>query len=186
MIRHRPTRTICDRPARDPRARRGASGRRRAARRRRRAVWAQTYSLVSLPALLSAYCASKFALEGFSEALSYELAPLGIRVKVVEPGGVTSTRFVARSASEASQRAPIDDYAPFVAGAARVFDELKQARSSATSEDVARVVLDAATDGTDRLRYLATKDIAPLVRARRQTSEEAYMDMMRSRFAPRL
>lgn len=136
--------------------------------------------------MISAYCASKFALEGFSEALSYELLPLGIRVKIVEPGGVTSTRFGERSAKEASQGTPIADYAPFVEGAGRVFAELRQARGMATSEEVARVIFEAATDGTDRLRYLATKDIVPLVEARRQTSEAAYIEMMRSRFSPKL
>ncbi|TKD11835.1 SDR family oxidoreductase [Polyangium fumosum] len=136
--------------------------------------------------MLSAYCASKFALEGFSEALSYELLPLGIRVKIVEPGGVTSTRFGERSGKEASHREPIADYAPFVEGAAQVFADLRAARGLATSEEVARVVFEAATDGTDRLRYLATKDIAPLVEARRQTSEEAYIEMMRSRFSPKM
>ncbi|MDI1479390.1 SDR family oxidoreductase [Polyangium sp. y55x31] len=136
--------------------------------------------------MISAYCASKFALEGFSEALSYELLPLGIRVKIVEPGGVTSTRFGERSAKEAGERTPIADYAPFVEGAGRVFALLRQARGMATSEEVARVIFEAATDGTDRLRYLATKDITPLVEARRQTSEEAYIEMMRSRFSPKL
>lgn len=48
--------------------------------------------VVGLP-MISLYCASKFALKGFSEALSYELAALGIRLKIVEPGGVTSTAF---------------------------------------------------------------------------------------------
>jgi short-subunit dehydrogenase len=50
----------------------------------------------SLP-LISLYCASKFALEGFSEALSYELAALNIVVKIVEPGGVSGTNFGRRS-----------------------------------------------------------------------------------------
>ncbi|NMO19747.1 SDR family oxidoreductase [Pyxidicoccus fallax] len=134
--------------------------------------------------LLSAYCASKFALEGFSEALSYELASQNIVVKIVEPGGVTSTDFVKRSGDEAARNASIADYAPFIAGANAVFDGLKSARL-ASSEDVARVLFRAATDGSDQLRYVATEDIAPLVRARRETSEKDYIAFMRSRFMPR-
>jgi hypothetical protein len=52
----------------------------------------------------------------------------------------------------------------------------------ATEQDVAEVIYAAATDGTPRLRYVATDDIKPLVKARRETSEEAYIDLMRSRF----
>jgi short-subunit dehydrogenase len=36
--------------------------------------------------LTSVYCASKFAVDGLSEALYFELAPFGIPVKMVEPG----------------------------------------------------------------------------------------------------
>ena len=43
------------------------------------------YGIFTLP-MLSLYCASKFALEGFSESLSYELASQKIVVKIVEPG----------------------------------------------------------------------------------------------------
>ena len=52
--------------------------------------------VLTLP-LMSLCCASKFALEGFSEFLSYELAARGVTVKLVEPGGVVSTNFGKRS-----------------------------------------------------------------------------------------
>jgi len=133
--------------------------------------------------MISLYTASKFALEGFSESLAYELASQGIAVKIVEPGGVVETGFGNRSATEASQAAAPADYDGFVAGAMKVFDGLRSARL-ATSDDVAQVIFEAASDGTDRLRYLATQDIAPLVKARRETSEDAYIAMMRSTFAP--
>ncbi len=53
------------------------------------------------------YNASKFAVEGFSEALAAELAPLGIHVTIVEPGPFR-TDFLGRSGVEAQQR--IADY----------------------------------------------------------------------------
>lgn len=132
--------------------------------------------------MISLYCASKFALEGFSEALSYELASQNIRVKIVEPGGVISTDFGKRSGTEAAQGQPIADYQAFFQQTLAVFDGLRAARL-ATEEDVARVIFQAATDDSDQLRYVATEDIQPLVTARRETSEQAYMAFMRERFS---
>lgn len=131
--------------------------------------------------MISAYSASKFALEGFSESLSYELLPLGIVVKIVEPGGVVSTNFGARSGAEAAGTDPHPDYAPFVAHTQEIFAGLRGARLG-TEEGVAEVMFTAATDGTEQLRYVATEDILPLVRARRETSEADYSSFMRSRF----
>jgi NAD(P)-dependent dehydrogenase (short-subunit alcohol dehydrogenase family) len=131
--------------------------------------------------MVSLYCATKFALEGFTEALSYELASQNIIVKMIEPGGVVSTKFGQRSGVEAAQNAALPDYDGFVAQANAFFADLRASRR-ATEEDVAKVIYDAATDGKDRLRYVATEDIQPLVKARRETSEEEYMAFMRSRF----
>jgi NAD(P)-dependent dehydrogenase (short-subunit alcohol dehydrogenase family) len=131
--------------------------------------------------MISLYCASKFALEGFSESLAYELAPLGITVKVVEPGGVISTNFGKRSGAEAGQAKAMPDYDAFATATGEIFDGLR-AQRLATEDEVAKVIFDATTDGSDQLRYVATKDIAPLVTARRETSEQEYIAMMRSKF----
>ena len=133
--------------------------------------------------MLSLYCASKFALEGFSESLSYELASQNIVVKIVEPGGVLSTNFGKRSGEEAAHNDALADYDKFVAGANALFANLRTQRK-ASEEDVAKVIFGAATDGTDQLRYLGTEDIAPLVMARRETSEQQYIEFMRWRYQP--
>lgn len=66
---------------------------------------------------LSYYCASKFAVEGYSEALALEVEPLGLRVTLVEPGGFR-TDFAGGSLARAQRQ--IDDYAA-TAGAYRGF-----------------------------------------------------------------
>ncbi|HEX8258422.1 MAG TPA: SDR family oxidoreductase [Allosphingosinicella sp.] len=136
--------------------------------------------------LISLYTSSKFALEGFSESLAYELADLGVRVKIVEPGGVTSTGFTARSGEEASLVGGLSDYRPFLDGAGAIFQGLVKARAGATSEEVAEVIHRAVTDGTDQLRYIATEDIKPMLAMRRETSEAEYIAYMRERFAPKI
>jgi NAD(P)-dependent dehydrogenase (short-subunit alcohol dehydrogenase family) len=131
--------------------------------------------------MLSLYCASKFALEGFSEALSYELLPLGIQVKLVEPGGVVSTNFGQRSAAEAGYVNAVADYTDFTAATAQVFAGLRQTRLG-TELDVAEVIYQASVDDSEQLRYVATEDIKPLLQARRETCESDYIQLMRSTF----
>ncbi|MBW4639211.1 MAG: SDR family oxidoreductase [Gloeocapsa sp. UFS-A4-WI-NPMV-4B04] len=137
--------------------------------------------IFTLP-MLSLYCASKFALEGFSEALFYELTSQNIVVKIIEPGGIVNTKFEQRIGSEAVENSTIPDYDRFAAHTNAVFESLRDVRQ-ATEEDVAKVIYQAATDGTDRLRYVATEDIKPMVKARRETSENEYIAFMRTRFA---
>ena len=134
--------------------------------------------------MISLYCASKFALEGFSESLSYELASQKIILKIIEPGGVVSTNFGKRSGEEAAHNSSLKDYDAFVADTLAIFAGLRAARL-ASEEDVAKVIFEAATDGTNRLRYLATTDIAPLAKSRRETSEQEYIAFMKARFSPK-
>lgn len=137
--------------------------------------------MFTLP-LISLYCASKFALEGFSESLSYELASQGIAVKLVIPhGGVSSTRFGERSGAEHGEQGRIPDYDAFVAQTNAAFDNMR-AGHMMTSDEVAQVIQQAVTDGTDRLRYLVGDDARGFVRARRELTEQGYIEFMRGHF----
>lgn len=112
----------------------------------------------------SLYNASKFAVEGFTESLQYELSPFGIRVKLIEPGPI-KTDFYDRSRSVAKKEGlTIYDHRvePFL----RFMD-----RGGAEAPDgtiVAQAIYDSVTDGSSRLRYkvntkglLAIKSILP-------------------------
>lgn len=75
------------------------------------------------------------------------------------------------------------DYEPFVARTRAIFAGRRASRL-ATEEDVARVIFTAATDGSDRLRYVGTEDIQPWVKARREASEHEYMAFVKSKLLP--
>jgi NAD(P)-dependent dehydrogenase (short-subunit alcohol dehydrogenase family) len=140
--------------------------------------------IFTLP-MISLYCASKFALEGFSEALSYELASQNIGVKLVIPhGGVTATGFSERQAGDAAYDPSLTDYAEFVTRTNAAFANMTAARSM-SPDDVAQLIHEAATDGTDRLRYLIGDDARAFVKARREMSDQDYIDFMRARFPSR-
>jgi len=138
--------------------------------------------MFTLP-MISLYCASKFALEGFTEALSYELASQRIAVKLVIPhGGVTSTAFNARSAASTSTDPALADYDAFIERTQAAFGRMKAA-STIAAGDVAAQILAALTDGTDQLRYLVGDDARGFVKARRELDEQGYMAYMREQFA---
>ncbi|WP_404863327.1 SDR family oxidoreductase [Georhizobium sp. MAB10] len=130
--------------------------------------------------MISLYAASKLAVEGFSEALMHEVAPFGIAVKLIEPGGVRETRFGQRAGAEASGALDIADYAPLQDRATAVFAAIADSRSHGTSDEVAEVIVAAATDGSTQLRYVATDGIKPWVEARRRNGEDAYIETMRA------
>ncbi len=103
---------------------------------------------VAFPAA-SAYCASKFAVEGFSESIRYELKQFNIRVKLIEPGPI-QTDFYGRSEDEATNEAAAD-YDTFVT---KVRENMQ--RSAETAPDgsvVAQTIYDAASDSSERFRY---------------------------------
>jgi NAD(P)-dependent dehydrogenase (short-subunit alcohol dehydrogenase family) len=141
--------------------------------------------LFTLP-MISLYCASKFALEGFSESLAYELASQNIVVKIVEPhGGVTQTQFTDRSTQGMAQDPPIASYDGFVTRTQQAFAHMAAARTT-SAEVVAQAVYDAATDGTTRLRYLVGDDVRGFLKARQELADQDYVERMRSHFFPQL
>jgi NAD(P)-dependent dehydrogenase (short-subunit alcohol dehydrogenase family) len=94
------------------------------------------------------YVATKFAVEGLSESMRYELDPFHIRVKLIEPGSIL-TEFGKGSMQVASSELYRVSMEKFLG----VFT--KSNARAASPEDVAKVIYRAANDGSNRLRYLA-------------------------------
>ncbi len=121
----------------------------------------------------SLYHATKFAVEGLTESLQYELNPLGIRTKIVEPGGY-KTEFAGRSMGYYGAGG-LDDYRkPYD----QFIKNLAQWPMSEKISEVADVIFEAATDGNEKLRYPAGHDAAPLLETRRQTEDAAFKKMI--------
>ena len=115
--------------------------------------------------LVAAYAASKYAIEGFSESLTYELGRFGVRVKIVQPGLSPSTSFAANSGGRCDNTIPAA-YAEYAGRYLQSMQEYPTAYTSAT--DVAEAVYAAATDGRDQLRYPAGADSVMLAKLRRK------------------
>ncbi|WP_431279685.1 SDR family NAD(P)-dependent oxidoreductase [Leifsonia poae] len=88
-----------------------------------------------------AYCAAKFAVEGFLESLTPVAATLGVRVTIVEPGAVT-TEFVANVGATGAQPTDGTPYEPafraYLERTAAAFDPT----NAQTAEGVADVIID--------------------------------------------
>lgn len=127
----------------------------------------------------SLYHGSKFAVEGISEALVYELSPLGIRVKVVEPG-LVDTDFAGRS-FVLSVDPEGGAYGSTVQSVLTAFAATQQQGQGAAA-DVANAIFAAANDNSTQLRYIVGDDAIATLEARQAMDDAAFMGMIAGNF----
>jgi NAD(P)-dependent dehydrogenase (short-subunit alcohol dehydrogenase family) len=124
----------------------------------------------------SAYVSKKFAVEGLSESMSYELEPFGIKVVIVEPGVIT-TNFVDGLVIAKKSQEPNSPYSQIMQKISTGFEEMMK---NASSPDlVAKVVLDAIRDENPTLRYLAGSDVEAWLGGNRKIADEELHKMMK-------
>ena len=123
------------------------------------------------------YSATKYALEGYAEALWHELRPFGIKVTLVEPG------FVRTPLGEASQVAasPLPVYADFAKRAVRAFDGAVS--RGIAPERVAERVLGIVQSPKPRLRYRVGADATWLPRLKNVAPWRVFAAGVRRTFA---
>src|ERR687895_380632 len=125
----------------------------------------------------SAYVSTKFAVEGLSESMSYELEPFGIKVVIVEPG-VIRTNFADGLVFAKKSRDPSSPYSQLMQKAASGFEEMMK-NASSSPDLVAKVVLNSIRDENPSLRYLAGSDVETWLGGKRKMADEELYKMMK-------
>lgn len=124
----------------------------------------------------SAYISTKFAVEGLSESMAYELEPFGIKVIIIEPGVVRTNIFSSVVVAKKSQD-PNSPYSQMKQKVASSFERMM--KNASFPELVAKVVLEAVTNESPNLRYLAGKDAETWLDAKRNMSDKEFYKMMK-------
>jgi NAD(P)-dependent dehydrogenase (short-subunit alcohol dehydrogenase family) len=131
---------------------------------------------ISFP-LNSPYHATKFALEGLSESIQYELEPFGIKIIVIEPGGVGSN-FLKNLKMAAKTSDPLNS--PYRSIQSSMSEYFKQwAQNLTHPSEVAKVILQAVTSDNPDFRYVVGNDAKMTLEARRNMSDMEFQDMIK-------
>eukprot|EP00171_Calliarthron_tuberculosum_P018065 IDg18065t1 len=126
----------------------------------------------------SLYHGTKFGLEGVSESTALELAPLGIRVRIVEPGGV-NTDFNGRSLVLTTSDT-VRDYDTLLENTLATFASF--AGSGSEPIVIAKVIYKAVCDDSDQIRFPAGEDAHQMLGERYATSDENHQKKMTKQF----
>ena len=136
---------------------------------------------IGLPAV-SAYHSTKFALEGLSESIYYELEPFGIRVVLIEPGfirtNIMNSSIIAKKALD-----PKSPYFSLTQQLERSFKSaMENTSASSPPEEVAKVILQAVTSESPKLRYTVGNDAASIIQSKTTMSDTEFGGLIKQQF----
>lgn len=128
--------------------------------------------------LYSIYHATKFAVEGFTESLHYELAQFNIKLKLIEPGPIV-TEFYGRS-RQFIKPTDTNQYNEFI----QKFNDAAQKvmKDAEGPEVVAKMILKAASDNSNQMRYSLGKPGPMLLLLRKLLSDKLYFSMVKKSY----
>jgi len=124
----------------------------------------------------SAYVSTKFAVEGLTESMSYEVEPFGIRTVLVEPGVIKTNFFGGMVIAKKSQD-PNSPYFSMMDGMESSIE--KMIENGSTPDYVAKIVLEAVSSSNPKLRYLAGKDVEQWIEGKKTMSDEEFHNVMK-------
>ena len=130
--------------------------------------------------LNSAYVSSKFAVEGFSESIRYELEDFGIKVILIEPGVIKSNFYENTKMSKNSLMDPKSPYQPI---AQKIFDAfLPMLQYAFPTKKVADIILEAVTSDNPEIRYAIGDDAKSINEARKKRSDKEFEHWVKEGF----
>ena len=126
---------------------------------------------------MSAYVSSKFALEGLSESMSYELEPFGIKIVIIEPG-VIRTNFKKNAVM--SKKSLDDSFiSPYSSIVQKMDASITSIIEHATPpEEVAKAILHVVTSNNPEVRFPVGNDIIMMLETKKSMSDEDFRKMM--------
>ncbi len=124
------------------------------------------------------YHGTKFAVEGISEALHYELEAAGVKMKLIEPGMI-ATEFGGRSFDFVNDE-EMTEYQPVVQALFAAWGSEEMRSRASPPSVVADVIWASVTDGTNTLRYRAGADAVELLNSRKALDDEAFIGGMKT------
>ena len=138
-------------------------------------------SAITPDPFMAIYAASKYAVEGLTEGVRFELAPVNVTVKLVELGHVPTTR-IGDTIMANSQDVPVPD--AYRDGVDRItaFFTAPPPPTALTEGEVASVIVQAAGDESDTLRHVVGEDARLAAHMRREAGEAEYLRWAASRF----
>ena len=129
---------------------------------------------VAIP-VSSAYVATKFALEGLSESMRYELKEFGINIIIIEPG-VIRTNFVENMKTAGTRSRSESPYADLIGRTLKGFGRLMD--NSSPPKLVAEAILNAITSKEPEIRYVVGDDAKSIMKVRKSTSDKEFENWM--------
>ena len=130
--------------------------------------------LIAFP-VISAYCGTKFAIEGLSESIAYELEPFGIKVILIEPGPIGSNFM---KGSVLPKRA-LDPQSPYSELVQKFTVKTRSQHENATQpEEVAKTIVHAISTEKPEFRYVVGNDAVSLLEARKNMPYSEFQKMI--------
>jgi NAD(P)-dependent dehydrogenase (short-subunit alcohol dehydrogenase family) len=123
----------------------------------------------------SAYVSTKFAVEGLTESISYELGQFGIKVVLIEPGFI-KTNFSNAMVIAKKAKDPSSSYSQMMQRIQANSGEM--AKNGSSVDVVSKAILEAVTTKSLNLRYLAGKDVEIWAASKKTMSDTEFHDII--------